>query len=171
MKTTVLIYAVIISLFISCKQADAEAVSSEMSIQTVKLPRKEMRSDYDKKEDSNTIVRAASLSNHQEEEETIETKIIKLGDLRFQTDDLEKTYNQIQAAVKNIMLQLKMIHKTMVITNFPEGLTSEFQMKTLMILSQKFRKALPILNEKTFHQKTSPRNMLMLFLELKQKRY
>lgn len=107
MKTTVLIYAVIISLFISCKQADAEAVSSEMSIQTVRLPRKEMRSDYDKKEDSNTIVRAASLSNHQEEEETIETKIIKVGDLRFQTDDLEKTYNQIQAAVKKYNASIK----------------------------------------------------------------
>jgi hypothetical protein len=90
MKTTALIYSVFVFLFISCKQADAAA---EMNIQAISLPAKE-KSDvaYDKKIDY--------PSPPPRKEEIIETKIIKSGDIRFQTDELDKTYNQIQAAVK-----------------------------------------------------------------------
>lgn len=97
MKTTALIYSVFVFLFISCKQADANA---EMNIQAISLPAKE-KSDvaYDKKIDY--------PSPPPRKEEIIETKIIKSGDIRFQTDELDKTYNQIQAAVKKYNASVK----------------------------------------------------------------
>lgn len=104
MKTFSLIFSVFVFLFVSCKQANAEA-SANSAIQ-IKLPAKEMRGEYDKKDESN-LVAAASLKAIPAEEETIETKIIKSGDLRFQTDDLDKTYNQIQAAVKKYNATIK----------------------------------------------------------------
>lgn len=42
-----------------------------------------------------------------EDVEVIETKIIKFGNLRFQSDDLEQTYSQIQAAVKKYNALIK----------------------------------------------------------------
>jgi hypothetical protein len=93
---------------VSCKQADAEVEPADAAIQSVKMPAKEMRADkYDRKENSSNATQAASLSMLSEEEEFIETKIIKSGDLRFQTDDLEKTFNQIQAAVKKFKATIK----------------------------------------------------------------
>ena len=105
MKSLALVFFAIIILSVSCKQADAEA--ADMQIQTIKLAPKEKGDNYDKKDE---VSYAASMSSAPEEEETeeiIETKIIKSGDLRFQTDDLEKTFNQIQAAVKKYNATIK----------------------------------------------------------------
>lgn len=115
MKTLTLFFSVFVFLFVcfassltlvSCKHTDAEVVSADMQIQTMRLPAKDKSGDYDRKEESN-LVAAASLSRTPEEERTIESKIIKSGDLRFQTDDLEKTYNQIQEAVKKYNATVK----------------------------------------------------------------
>ena len=105
MKTISLIFSIFVFLFVSCKQADAE--SADMQIQSIKLPPKEKSGDYDKKEDRAYAASASNLVEPAKEEEIIETKIIKSGDLRFQTDDLDKTYNQIQAAVKKYNASIK----------------------------------------------------------------
>ena len=108
MKTTVLIYAVIISLFISCKKEDASiqaismsdggyAAADAIAVEAV---------DTAAAVADDQVVYAASLSKAKidlkspDEEEPIESKIIKSGELRYQTDDLDKTYNQILEAVK-----------------------------------------------------------------------
>lgn len=97
MKTTVLIYSALILLFVSCKE-NAEAESDDMMIQAISLPAKEKRDvSYDRKVNSY----APPVK-----EET-EAKIIKSGDLKFQSDDLDKTYNQIQIAVKKYNASIK----------------------------------------------------------------
>ena len=72
--------------FSSCKKS--EATSDEVSA----------------KETQNIVLppppKAYKMDSPQKEEQTIEQKIIKEGNLRFETNDLEATYNQIQAAVK-----------------------------------------------------------------------
>ena len=117
MKTPALIYAVIILLFASCKQADAEASADSMI-----MSKDGYEADSTAVEAVDTAaavadqaVSAASLSYDSdkmdmkvpEKEEPIESKIIKSGELRFQSDDLDKTYNQIQAAVKKYKATIK----------------------------------------------------------------
>lgn len=75
------------------KNEEAEA-SYDTKIMTVKLPPKESAAgNYD----SNS---ASTDSTATAEDGKIEPKIIKQGNLRFETNDLEKTYNQIRSAVK-----------------------------------------------------------------------
>ncbi|MCF6131419.1 DUF4349 domain-containing protein [Flavobacterium wongokense] len=113
MKTTVLIYSAIIFLCLSCKQAD-EATTQDMMVYAAKADEGYAEAvdtaavAADGAYDSDTKVEAASLKMApKEKEEPIETKIIKSGNLTFQTDDLDETFNQIQSAVKKYKAQIK----------------------------------------------------------------
>jgi hypothetical protein len=82
---------IIVLLFfavLSCKKADAEA-SSDIAIQAVRLPAKKMIVNTDGNSESPSV-----------EDKIIAQKIIKNGNLRFETDNLETTYEQIKIAVK-----------------------------------------------------------------------
>jgi len=85
-----LIIALLFFAVLSCKKADAEAeASAEMSIQEAKLPPK------------GKVVNSEAYSEAPNaEDKIIEQKIIKTGNLRFETDNLESTYEQIKIAVK-----------------------------------------------------------------------
>lgn len=83
-----LIIALLFFAVISCKKADAPA-SEEVSIQAVKLPAK-----------SKAVNSDAYSESPNEKDKSIEQKIIRTGNLRFETDNLETTYEQIKIAVK-----------------------------------------------------------------------
>jgi hypothetical protein len=86
----VLLFLMFLLSFSSCKKAEAPA--EEMAISAVKLPPKqdsEASSLYDKLD-----------SSDKKEQENIEQKIIKTGDIRFETNDLEETYSKMTTAVK-----------------------------------------------------------------------
>ncbi len=110
MKSLTLFYAIIIVLFTSCKQtnppANAEKVSYAASASYAAVENVDMEAiaavdtasvavSYDKEPNENMELKVPPKP-----EEEVESKIIKLGDLRYQTDNLDNTYNQIQAAVK-----------------------------------------------------------------------
>jgi hypothetical protein len=97
MKTKVLIFSMFILLLVSCKQAEANAEDEPAAMMSISLPAKEMKADASDKEK----YYAPPVK------EEIEAKIIKSGDLRFQTDDLNKTYNQVQIAVKKYKASIK----------------------------------------------------------------
>jgi len=83
-----LIIALLFFTFLSCKKADAEA-SSDISIQAVRLPATKMMEEE-----------AANSGSPRAENKIIEQKIIRNGNLKFSTDNLETTYEQIKIAVK-----------------------------------------------------------------------
>lgn len=83
-----LIIALLFFTFLSCKKADAEA-SSDISIQAVRLPATKMMEEE-----------AANSGSPRAENKIIEQKIIRNGNLKFSTDNLETTYEQIKSAVK-----------------------------------------------------------------------
>lgn len=116
MKTTVLIYFVFVFSFVSCKQADAEAVNTQQDMMVFASA----DSTAVEADDTAATVAEESYNNDSSydkdkkmelplppKEEVIETKIIKSGSLRFQTDDLEQTYTQIQSAVKKYKALIK----------------------------------------------------------------
>lgn len=107
MKSLALLFCAIIVLFNSCKQADAEASSAIIvTKQRAYAPSEDRMVEQEAMEAVDTAAAAADVAPEEADlklppkQEEIETKIIKLGELRFQTDSLDKTYNQIQAAVK-----------------------------------------------------------------------
>jgi len=86
----VLLFLMFLLSFSSCKKSDESAL--DQKIMAVKLPPKEdsaANSLYDK-----------SVSQDKVDSNTIEQKIIKTGDIRFETNDLGETYNQLMTAVK-----------------------------------------------------------------------
>lgn len=88
----VFLFLMLLLTFSSCKKAE---VAAEENISDIKLP---------PKEDMAASVADEKLSFNapqKSDDKTIEQKIIKTGNLRFETSDLETTYNQIQTAVKN----------------------------------------------------------------------
>ena len=105
MKTTILIYFALVLSFTSCKQAEADYANKDMMVYAAKAEDASVASV-----DSAAVVDSESGSMDLKvppKEEPVETKIIKLGNLRFQTDDLEQTYNQIQSAVKKYNAVIK----------------------------------------------------------------
>lgn len=82
-----LIVVLLFLTFLSCKKADAAA--EEISVQAVKLSSKKMISEAGN---------GSGAPNA--ENKIIEQKIIRTGNLRFETDNLETTYEQIKIAVK-----------------------------------------------------------------------
>jgi hypothetical protein len=86
-----------------CKEAEAEATSDEMQISTLNLPPKEYdkKADYDMVVDSTAVaVEEFAASNAPPSVDKIEQKIIKSGDLRFETSNMEETNTAIQQLVK-----------------------------------------------------------------------
>jgi hypothetical protein len=85
-----LIIAFLFFAVLSCKKADAEAsATEEMSVQAIKLPSKEKN-----------IEAGGNYDSSNAESKNIEQKIIRNGNLRFETNNLETTYEQIKIAVK-----------------------------------------------------------------------
>lgn len=78
-----------------CKENDEAEVSEDSvsNMMVVKLPTRDSAAGNSEMGDYESAAATA-------EDKKIETKIIKQGDLRFETNDLEKTYNQIRSAVK-----------------------------------------------------------------------
>jgi len=89
---TVLLFLMFLFSFSSCKKAE-EAESLDMKISDVKLPAKE--------EEASANESYALDAPQENTDKKLEQKIIKTGNLRFETNDLEATYTQIQVAVKS----------------------------------------------------------------------
>lgn len=88
----VFLFLILLLTFSSCKKSETAAEENSMD---VKLP---------PKEDMAASVAYEVVNKNapqKSEDKTIEQKIIKTGNLRFETSELETTYNQIQTAVKN----------------------------------------------------------------------
>ncbi|SFE51624.1 DUF4349 domain-containing protein [Flavobacterium xueshanense] len=88
---SIALFFVLLFCFSSCKKAEADL---DMKVSAIKLPSKVASAGnalYDKA-DFNSPVK--------ETPQSIEQKIIKEGNLRFETNDLTTTYSQIQNAVK-----------------------------------------------------------------------
>jgi hypothetical protein len=110
---SVFLFLMFLLSFSSCKKSDESAVNQK--IMTVKLPSKEdatLSSSYDKKSDA--------LQN----KVNIEQKIVKEGNIKFETNDLEATYSRIQ---KNI------IENGATIQNDTEGKDSESVFRKLIV--------------------------------------
>lgn len=102
MKPILIIYFVVALFFSSCKKVESDDASSDNMVFAAADSTAVAVDEYDnysgdKKE---APAMAMSLAEPRLKEESIETKIIKSGNLRFQSDDLEVTYAQIQTAVK-----------------------------------------------------------------------
>lgn len=96
MKSIALFFLLLFS-FSGCKKSDvaAEDIASDEKLMTIKLPPKEASA-------GNALYDKGDLnSSTKETQQNIEQKIIKQGDLRFETNDLQATYTQIQNAVKS----------------------------------------------------------------------
>lgn len=88
MKYKILLVLLIFAFFSNCKKAEE---SLDSNIQAVKLPKK-----------SESAINALyNKDANDETEQNIEQKIIKEGNLRFETNDLTVTYTQTHNAVKS----------------------------------------------------------------------
>jgi hypothetical protein len=92
MKSKLIVVFILFFYLLSCKKADApaEEVSSDMKIQAVMLPAKMKGS-----------AAGGSFDSSNSLNKTIEQKIIKNGNLKFETDNLETTYEEVKKAVKS----------------------------------------------------------------------
>lgn len=96
MKSIALFFLLLFS-FSSCKKSDSssENVVSDETVQAIAVPVKTAST-------GNALYNRTDLnSSTKETQQNIEQKIIKQGDLRFETNDLQSTYTQIQNAVKS----------------------------------------------------------------------
>ncbi|KAF2509044.1 DUF4349 domain-containing protein [Flavobacterium foetidum] len=91
------IFSLFLFLFIlsGCNQSH-ESVSHDMAIATVELPPK-----HESKDKMLSVEQNAPPPPPSKVDEQVEQKIIKEATLRFETDNLENTFNQIQNAVSN----------------------------------------------------------------------
>ncbi|MDR6845149.1 DUF4349 domain-containing protein [Flavobacterium granuli] len=83
-----LVIALLFFTLINCKKAE-DVAAEEMSIQAIKLPAKQKFTEADANSESPNV-----------EDKIVEQKIIRNGNLKFETDNLETTYEQIKIAVK-----------------------------------------------------------------------
>lgn len=90
MKSKLIVVVILFLCFYSCKKAEvsAEEVSDD-KIQAIMLPAKLKGAEA-----------GASFDSSNSQSATIEQKIIKNGNIKFETDDLETTYTQIKQAIK-----------------------------------------------------------------------
>lgn len=94
---SIALFFVLLFCFSSCKKSDAssEDVVSDETVQAIVVPVKNASA-------GNALYDKADLnSSTKRTQQSIEQKIIKEGNLRFQTNDLTATYTQIQNAVKS----------------------------------------------------------------------
>lgn len=102
--TTRIFLLIVAFLFLSCKKS--EAFSESMSIQAMKLPAKADQVKFVKPEVANAE-ETSYEANESDKKAPIEQKIIKTGSVRFETNDLEKTYQQIILAAKKYKSSLQ----------------------------------------------------------------
>ena len=110
MKTVSLIFSVCFLLLVSCKQAEATDVASvDMMAYAAADSTALAADDYDSYSNKtyDSSAKEMKMPTPPVKEEAIETKIIKSGNLRFQSDNLEETYAQIQTAVKKYNALIK----------------------------------------------------------------
>lgn len=114
MKTIVLIFSVILLSFTSCKKTtDSEsnlvacAISAPGYADSIAVEAVDTTAVADESYNDAKVEAASLRMPSKEKDEPIETKIIKSGNLRFQTDDLEQTYGQVQSAVKKYNALIK----------------------------------------------------------------
>lgn len=93
MKNILLLFVFLFS-FSSCKKA--EEASEELAISSLKLPPKEDSKVEQVKFMKPVVTNAEETTS----DEKTEQKIIKTGNIRFETNDLAATYNQMITAVK-----------------------------------------------------------------------
>lgn len=96
----VLLFLLFLVFFSNCKKAE-EAEAQDLEISAMKIPSKEKISVNDAPPPPAVDQVKFIKPEVANAEEKIEQKIIKTGNIRFETSDLETTYNQIQVAVKN----------------------------------------------------------------------
>ena len=84
-------------LFLSCKKS--EEFSEDFKIQAVKLPAKVDQVKFVKPEVASAEETSYEV-NESDKKILVEQKIIKTGSVRFETNDLEKTYQQVFLAAK-----------------------------------------------------------------------
>lgn len=102
MKNLFLVICIAFFTFSSCKK---EIASEDNIVMAASLSEKEM--DYAVEADT-TAVEAVSNDNYSPETaDKITPQIIKTGDLRFETNDLEETYQKIQALVKKYKISIQ----------------------------------------------------------------
>ncbi len=122
---------VLFLLVISCKNDANNDKTSNMSVSAMELTPKEMEAEAVVTDSANSTESIIVTSASPTSREITEPKIIKQGNLRFETNDLETTYTLIQNAVKN--------HKA-IIQNDEEGKNYEslFRNITVRVPSQDF---------------------------------
>ena len=89
-----LLFVMFILLFSGCKKS--EEAAEDMKITAIRMPSKEdteATADY-------AVVDSAAAVQENVEQKPVEQKIIKNGNIKFETNDLGETYNQIITAVK-----------------------------------------------------------------------
>ena len=84
-------------LFLSCKKS--EEFSEDFKIQAIKLPAKVDQVKFVKPEVASAEETSYEV-NESDKKILVEQKIIKTGSVRFETNDIEKTYQQIFLAAK-----------------------------------------------------------------------
>jgi hypothetical protein len=89
MRNIVFLFLLILTFF-SCSKSDI--ASEDMAVSAIKLPPKLEHASYDSANMKDNQVEPASPA--------IPQKIIKEATLRFETNDLEETFNKIQKAIK-----------------------------------------------------------------------
>ncbi len=104
MKTISLICAVLILLFSSCNQSDDKVMAVAVPADSYYAAADSTAVEAE--EDTKSYAVSMNLAAPAREN-IIETKIIKSGNLRFQSDDLEVTYANIQTAVKKYNASIK----------------------------------------------------------------
>ena len=92
MKSKLIVLILLFFSLLSCKKAEAPAedVTSDMKIEAVMLPPKKKISEA-----------GSSFDPSNPDKKPIEQKIIKTGNIRFETDNLEITYERIKKAIKS----------------------------------------------------------------------
>jgi hypothetical protein len=91
----VILFLIFLLSFSSCKKSEDSI--ENMAISTIKLPPKIDQVKFVKP----IVAKAEEINNEYDNKSlAIEQKIIKTGDLRFETNDLEETYNKMITASK-----------------------------------------------------------------------
>ncbi len=104
MKTITLIYALLFSFCISCNRNDGDA--NNMSMSAIEISAADTTAVASDEVYANVEAKDMAIAVPGKEK-SIETKIIKSGNLRYQTDDLDETYTQIHSAVKKYKASIK----------------------------------------------------------------
>lgn len=99
MKNLLLLFLALFFAF-GCQQNDASAESDAMKISAVSMEAKAGKEMYYAASVDSVAVEMNLAMPSKPNDETMTPKIIKNGNLRFETDDLEKTYSEIQSLIK-----------------------------------------------------------------------